>query len=125
MYVYCESIEATFSIRMKNDGVKNHGYGTKAEILALDYAFHTLELKTVFADAIHKNKRTQQYYSRSQQYYSTAPLRTQQNFYFVAFVMNYNISPNAAKPSPSLRHLISNHWRFRLFYPVFFCLLVK
>ena len=39
---------------MKNDGVKNHGYGTKAEILALDYAFHTLELKTVFADAIHK-----------------------------------------------------------------------
>ena len=59
--------EATFSIRMKNDGVKNHGYGTKAGILALGYAFHTLELKTVFADAIHKNKR-------SQQYYSTTPL---------------------------------------------------
>lgn len=51
--------EATFSIHMKNDGVKNHGYGSKAEILALDYAFHTLELKTVFADAIHKNKRSQ------------------------------------------------------------------
>lgn len=36
VYVYCESIEATFSIHMKNDGVKNQGYGTKAEILALD-----------------------------------------------------------------------------------------
>ena len=51
--------EATISIHMKNDVVKNRGYGTKAEILALDYAFHTLELKTVFADAIHKNKRSQ------------------------------------------------------------------
>lgn len=51
--------EATFSIHMKNDRFKNRGYGTKAEILALNYAFHTLQLKTVFADAIQKNKRSQ------------------------------------------------------------------
>ena len=51
--------EAAFSIHMKNDRVKNHGYGTRAEILAMDYAFHVLGLKTVFADAIHKNKRSQ------------------------------------------------------------------
>lgn len=51
--------EATFSIHMKNDHFKNRGCGTKAEMLALDYAFHTLQLNTVFADAIHKNKRSQ------------------------------------------------------------------
>ena len=50
---------ATFSIHMKNDRFKNRGYGTQAEILALDHAFLSLHLKTVFADAIHKNKRSQ------------------------------------------------------------------
>ena len=44
---------------MKNDAVKNRGYGTQAEILALDYAFQDLKLQTVFADAIHKNIRSQ------------------------------------------------------------------
>ncbi|MGM9603601.1 MAG: GNAT family N-acetyltransferase [Faecousia sp.] len=51
--------KGTLSIHMKNDHVKNHGYGTKAEILALEYALDVLELETVFADAIHKNKRSQ------------------------------------------------------------------
>lgn len=50
---------ATFSIHIKSDQYKNRGFGTIAEILALDYAFHTLGLKTVYADAIHKNKRSQ------------------------------------------------------------------
>ena len=47
------------SIHMKNDSVKNRGYGTRAEILALECAFGTLEMETVFADAIYKNKRSQ------------------------------------------------------------------
>ena len=50
---------ATLSIHMKNDRFKNRGYGTQAEILALDHAFLSLQLKTVFADAIRKNKRSQ------------------------------------------------------------------
>lgn len=50
---------ATLSIHMKNDRVKNQGYGTQAEILTLRYAFETLGLNTVFADAIVKNRRSQ------------------------------------------------------------------
>lgn len=50
---------AVLSIHMKNDGVKNLGYGTRAEILALAYAFRVLNLDTVLADVIHKNKRSQ------------------------------------------------------------------
>lgn len=49
----------TLGIHMQNDSVKNKGYGTQAEILALRYAFDELNLDTVFADAIHKNKRSQ------------------------------------------------------------------
>ena len=47
------------SIHLQNDQVKNKGYGTQAEMLAIQYAFDELKLKTVFADAIHKNKRSQ------------------------------------------------------------------
>ena len=49
----------TIGIHLQNDSVKNKGYGTRAEILALQYAFHELNMKVVFADAIHKNKRSQ------------------------------------------------------------------
>lgn len=51
--------QCRFSIHMQNDSFKNHGYGTQAEILTLEYAFTTLRMETVFADAIHKNKRSQ------------------------------------------------------------------
>lgn len=54
-----EKRHCTLSIHMKNDSVKNRGFGTQAEILALKYAFGTLGIETVFADAIHKNKRSQ------------------------------------------------------------------
>lgn len=49
----------TLGIHMVNDSVKNKGYGTRAEILALQYAFSELDMKTVFADAILKNTRSQ------------------------------------------------------------------
>lgn len=48
----------TLSIHLQNDSVKNRGYGTQAEILALKYAFHELGLETVFADARKKNLRS-------------------------------------------------------------------
>ena len=48
----------TLGIHMQNDTVKNKGYGTQAEVLAIQYAFDKLKLDTVYADAIHKNKRS-------------------------------------------------------------------
>lgn len=48
----------TLGIHMTNDSVKNKGYGTKAEILTLQYAFNELGMETVFADAILKNTRS-------------------------------------------------------------------
>lgn len=49
----------TLGIHLINDSVKNKGYGTQAEILALDYAFSTMGMNTVYADAILKNARSQ------------------------------------------------------------------
>ena len=49
----------TLSIHLKNDSVKNKGYGTQAETLALHYAFEKLQMETVYADAIIKNTRSQ------------------------------------------------------------------
>ena len=48
----------TLSISMKNDTFKNKGYGTHAEILALEYAFETLAMETVYADALKTNERS-------------------------------------------------------------------
>ena len=47
------------SIHLQNDSVKNQGYGTQAERLILEYAFQTLGMKTVLADTVLKNKRSQ------------------------------------------------------------------
>ena len=54
-----ETGQCTLSIHMQNDSFKNRGYGTQAEMLTLEYAFTVLNMETVFADAIHKNKRSQ------------------------------------------------------------------
>ena len=48
----------SMSIHMKNDSVKNRGYGTRAEQLALTYAFEKLRLETVYANALTKNARS-------------------------------------------------------------------
>lgn len=49
----------TLGIHLQNDSVKNQGYGTHAEILAIQYAFHEMNLEVVYADAIKKNMRSQ------------------------------------------------------------------
>lgn len=46
------------SIHLRNDSVKDKGYGTAAEIQALQYAFNKLQCDTVYADAIKRNLRS-------------------------------------------------------------------
>ncbi len=49
----------TLGVCLQNDSVKGKGIGTKAEQLILDYAINQLSIKTVYADAILKNTRSQ------------------------------------------------------------------
>ena len=75
----------TLGIHMKNDRFKNKGYGTQAEIMILKHAFEQCNMNVV------KTAGIRQQHSKSCKpfhinYYSTNPSRTQQNFYFVAFV---------------------------------------
>ncbi len=49
----------TLGICLVNDKVKNKGYGTAAERLALDYAFGTLGMDEVLADTLLQNTRSQ------------------------------------------------------------------
>lgn len=51
--------ECTLSIHMQNDTVKGRGYGTRAERLALRYAFDVLGMDAVNADTVIKNTRSQ------------------------------------------------------------------
>ena len=46
-------------IHLQNDAVKGRGYGTRAEKLALKYAFEELGMRAVEADALLKNTRSQ------------------------------------------------------------------
>ena len=50
---------ATLSIVLKNASYKDRGIGTAAERLAVRYAFETLDLPTLYADAIRSNTRSQ------------------------------------------------------------------
>lgn len=54
-----EKAECTLSIHMQNDTVKEKGYGTQAEQLAVKYAFDELGMVAVNADTIVKNTRSQ------------------------------------------------------------------
>jgi len=50
---------ATMSIVLKNAQYKNHGIGTCAERLAVQYVFNDLDIPTLYADAIRTNSRSQ------------------------------------------------------------------
>ena len=54
-----EKKHCTLGISMQSDAYKNKGYGTAAEIQALEYAFYEMEMETVFADSLKNNKRSQ------------------------------------------------------------------
>lgn len=58
-YIDRLNAECTLSIHLQNDAVKGKGYGTQAERLAVQYAFNELGMKTIHADAILKNTRSQ------------------------------------------------------------------
>ena len=47
------------SIHLQNDAVKNKGYGTRAERLAVAFAFDTLGVDHILADSVEKNRRSQ------------------------------------------------------------------
>ena len=47
------------SVHLQSDAVKNRGYGTRAEQLAIAYAFNTLGMEHILADCIEKNHRSQ------------------------------------------------------------------
>ena len=53
-----EQKHATLSIILRDDSVKNKGYGTEAEQLIFKYAKEKLHLKTIYADAVKKNERS-------------------------------------------------------------------
>lgn len=49
----------TMGIHLQNDSFKNKGYGTEAEIQALEYAFYNMGMQMVYADALLINTRSQ------------------------------------------------------------------
>lgn len=53
-----EQSSCRLSIHLVSDSVKNRGYGTAAEILALEYAFTVEGMNCVYADALRENKRS-------------------------------------------------------------------
>ena len=54
-----ETKECELSVHLQNDSVKNKGYGTQAEILAINYAFDELGMEHIFAESLVKNTRSQ------------------------------------------------------------------
>ena len=54
-----EKGQCELSIHMKNDSVKNRGFGTEAERQAVEYAFTVLGMEKVVADSVLKNTRSQ------------------------------------------------------------------
>lgn len=58
-HIDVEKKECELSIHLQNDSVKNKGYGTQAEQLAIRYAFDYLGMERILADSITKNTRSQ------------------------------------------------------------------
>lgn len=50
---------ATMGLALKNASYKDHGIGTEAEKLAIEYVFNELDIPTIYADAIKSNTRSQ------------------------------------------------------------------
>jgi len=58
-YLDFKQNSGTMSIHFANDNYKNHGWGTEAERLMVNYAFKELGLCTIYADCVHRNIRSQ------------------------------------------------------------------
>ena len=57
--IHRENRECKLGIHMQSDAVKGRGFGTRAEILAVEYAFRELGVDRILADVILKNTRSQ------------------------------------------------------------------
>ena len=44
---------------MKNEKYKDRGFGTQAELLAIDYVFHEMGIPVLYADSVLTNTRSQ------------------------------------------------------------------
>lgn len=53
-----EKLCGTLSIHLVNDSIKGKGFGTEAERLIIEYAINELGLRTIYADAVHRNYRS-------------------------------------------------------------------
>lgn len=53
-----EKRSGTLSVHLVNDSFKGKGYGTEAQQQLIDYAINKLGLKTIYADATHRNIRS-------------------------------------------------------------------
>ena len=58
-YIDIEKCCGTMSIHFSGDRYKNRGFGTEAERLLVNYAFEELGLKTIYADCVLRNTRSQ------------------------------------------------------------------
>ena len=58
-YIDTDKRECSMGIHLRDDSVKEKGYGTQAERLILQYAFEELGMIAVNADAALKNTRSQ------------------------------------------------------------------
>ena len=58
-YIDFDKRECSMGVHLLNDSVKGKGYGTCAERLVLEYAFNTLKMRAVNADALLANTRSQ------------------------------------------------------------------
>ena len=58
-HIDSEKKTCELSVHLQNDSVKNRGYGTRAELLAIGHAFRGIGMKEILADAVLKNKRSQ------------------------------------------------------------------
>lgn len=50
---------ATLGITMKNKKYKDRGFGTQAELLAIDHVFDELDIPVLYADSVLTNTRSQ------------------------------------------------------------------
>ncbi len=58
-YIDFDKRTCSMGVHLLDDSVKEKGYGTQAEKLILAYAFETLGMDEVHADALHGNTRSQ------------------------------------------------------------------
>ncbi len=59
LYDIVEGESAALGITVKNRAYKDRGFGTQAERLAVDYAFHVLDIPVLYADTVLTNTRSQ------------------------------------------------------------------